>query len=337
MTLLKLARITGFIALAAIAGSAFSQAQPERGIVRVAGDLYRAQNNQHYTVFLVTPAGIILSDTINEDFSEWLKNELDTRFGLPVRYVLYSHHHWDHASGGRVFADTAEFVGQAAMQQALAMPSSGTPLPADAAAMDRNRNGRLESSEATGGYAAQFENYDDNRDGALSGAEIARGPIANVYPANRHFDDRTTISLGGKSVEMIHIGPTHAPDMSVLRFPDEDAAFLVDFISAKRLPFQNLPDVDVDELISTIRRVEGFDFSIVVGGHGAIGTKADVAAHREYIEELRDAVAAGLAAGLNLEQLKATIDMGSYSDWTNYAAWLPLNIEGMHRILTAEN
>ena len=133
MTLLKLARITCLITLAAIAGSAYAQAEPERGIVQVSGDLYRAQNNQHFTVFLVTPEGIILSDTINEDFSNWLKNELDARFGLPVRYVLYSHHHWDHASGGRVFADTAEFVGHAAMRQALAMPSSGAPLPSDAA------------------------------------------------------------------------------------------------------------------------------------------------------------------------------------------------------------
>ena len=68
-------------------------------IVNVAGNLYRAQNNNHFTVFLATPAGIILADPINTAFATWLKAELAQRFGVPVRYVLYSHHHWDHVGG----------------------------------------------------------------------------------------------------------------------------------------------------------------------------------------------------------------------------------------------
>ena len=84
------------------------------------GQLYRAQNNNHYTVFLVTPEGIIMSDPINRDFARWLKAEIATRFKVPVRYVLYTHRDWDHASGGVVFADTAEFVGHRNMLAALA-------------------------------------------------------------------------------------------------------------------------------------------------------------------------------------------------------------------------
>ena len=60
-----------------------------------------------------TSEGIILADPINTDFAKWLKSELDSRFpGIPVRYVIYSHSHWDHIEGGAVFADTAQFVGQ---------------------------------------------------------------------------------------------------------------------------------------------------------------------------------------------------------------------------------
>ncbi|HEU4620554.1 MAG TPA: MBL fold metallo-hydrolase [Gammaproteobacteria bacterium] len=50
-------------------------------------------------------------DPIGVDFARWLKSELDARFGVPVRYVVYSHSHFDHAQGGRAFADTAVFVG----------------------------------------------------------------------------------------------------------------------------------------------------------------------------------------------------------------------------------
>jgi len=325
------------LALVGASGIAQAQTEPVRGIEQITDTLYRAQNNQHFTVFLVTSEGIVVSDTINREFSEWLRNELDERFGIPVRYVLYSHHHWDHASGGAVFADTAEFVGQEAMAPALAMPAADTSLPANVAAMDGNGNSRIERSEAEANFVAQFNNYDANGDGALTGAEIARGPVADVFPANRLFDDRITITLGGQSVELTHIGPTHSPDMSVLRFPDQNAVFLVDFLSIKRMPFQTLPGYDIDELVSTIRGVEAMDFSIAIGGHGDVGTKADVSAHREYLEELRESVAAGIAVGQSLEELQATIDMGAYSDWINYDSWLPLNIQGMHRILTQEN
>ena len=104
---------------------------PQRGIVNVTGQLYRAQNNNHYTVFLVTPDGIILSDPINRDFGRWLKAEMASRFKVPVRYVHYTHRDWDHASGGVVFADTAEFVGHRNMLAglaALALNSAVSPL-----------------------------------------------------------------------------------------------------------------------------------------------------------------------------------------------------------------
>lgn len=89
-----------------------TQKPPVREITQVTGDLYRVRNNNHYTSFYVTPGGIILADPINADFGVWLKAELAKRFpGAPVRYVIYSHHHQDHASGAAVFNDTAEVVG----------------------------------------------------------------------------------------------------------------------------------------------------------------------------------------------------------------------------------
>ena len=329
----KLAAAWAIASILAAATAADAQ-PPARGIEELKPGLFRAQNNQHYTVFLLTPAGIILSDPISTEFAQWLRAELDERFDVPVRYVLYSHHHWDHASGGEVFADTAEFVGQEAMSAKLALPAATTPLPATVAAVDENRDGRLERSEASGALADQFALHDANGDGVLSGAEVVRGPLAEVHPPGRLFTDRTTVTLGGKSVEMIHIGPTHSEDMTVLRFPAEEAVFLVDFISLKRMPFRNLPGVDVDQLIATIAAVEELDFSMAIGGHGSVGDKSDVAAHRRYLTELRAAVAAGIERGETLLQLQATLPFEEYRDWANYREWRTENIAGMHAILT---
>ena len=202
--------ITAFV-LAACAGA---QEEPERSIVEIGEDLYRAQNGGHYTVFLVTDEGIILSDPINTDFSMWLKTELDNRFGMPVRYVLYSHHHWDHASGGSVFEETAQFVGHENMLGQLAMPSADTALPADAAGMDSNGNGQLEQSEASGFYGAQFSLFDQDSNGVINGAEATRGALKDVVAPGLTYRDRLTVTLGGKSVELIYTGNmSHTDDM----------------------------------------------------------------------------------------------------------------------------
>jgi glyoxylase-like metal-dependent hydrolase (beta-lactamase superfamily II) len=96
--------------LAALAGGAQAQTEAKRGITRIAGDLYRFQNNYHYSVFLVTPAGIIATDPIDAAAAQWLKRELASRFDKPVKYLIYSHDHRDHIAGGEVFADTAIVV-----------------------------------------------------------------------------------------------------------------------------------------------------------------------------------------------------------------------------------
>ena len=94
----------------ASAAPASAQDDPVRSITHIAGDLYRFQNQFHFNVFLVTPDGIIVTDPINADAATWLKAELDARFGVPVKYLVYSHDHADHISGGEVFADTATVV-----------------------------------------------------------------------------------------------------------------------------------------------------------------------------------------------------------------------------------
>ena len=98
------------LVLAALSALASAQT-PIRAITTITGNLYRFQNNGHYSVFLVTPAGIIATDPIDKDAAGWLKAEIAKRFTVPVKFVIYSHGHGDHASGGEVFADTATFVG----------------------------------------------------------------------------------------------------------------------------------------------------------------------------------------------------------------------------------
>ena len=84
----------------------------KRSITNVSGEVYRFQNNFHYSVFVVTDDGIVFADPINKDAANWVKAEMDKRFGKSVTRLVYSHSHFDHASGGTVFTDTATTIVQ---------------------------------------------------------------------------------------------------------------------------------------------------------------------------------------------------------------------------------
>ena len=102
----------------------------DRSITKITGDLYRFQNRAHYSVFLVTPEGILVTDPINADAAKWLKAELANRFpGVPIRYLVYSHSHADHISGGEVFADTATVVSHERAKQRIVAEQVHTAIP----------------------------------------------------------------------------------------------------------------------------------------------------------------------------------------------------------------
>ena len=269
--------LSALIVFLSLAGSASAQqGQPTRSIVNITGDLYRAQNNNHFNVFLVTPDGIVMTDPINREFSLWLKSEFARRYDVPVRYVLYSHPDWDHASGGVVFADTAEFIGHENIPAALALPGGNPALPDNVRDMDANGNGLIERAEASGNTADRFGLIDENRDQLLSGAEMIRGAVNDVYPPTTTFSDRHTVTLGGKRVLLVYTGEAHDPASAVIYFPDERTVFGADTLQAKRFPGGLGPNVGA--WIDAMSTVNELDYDVAATGHAMMGTKADIVA-----------------------------------------------------------
>ena len=314
----------GFTASLSVVVPAHAQQAQNYEITQVADGLYRAANNSHRTVFLVTDEGIILADPVNNEFATWLKSELDERYDVPVRYVLYSHHHWDHASGGAAFRDTATYVAQKGMAAALA-----APLPSNAAFLDVNGNGRLERNEATGGYAARFDNYDANGDNVLSGAEIN----VDIHPPDLLYEDHMVVTLGGQRVELIHPDPAHSDDMTVLYFPEQRVGFGVDYINVRRLP-GGLDIYSFDQYASAIGTMLALDIDTVVPGHGNVGRREDLAEYMGFLREVQAEVSAAIADDQSLEQVQRSVQLSEYSDWLAFDARRESLIANAYRMLT---
>jgi glyoxylase-like metal-dependent hydrolase (beta-lactamase superfamily II) len=305
-----------------------------REIGKLTGDVYYARYDDYVSAFMVTPEGIVLVEPVGTEQATWLKGELARRFNQPVKYVIYSHSHGDHASGAAVFADTARIVGHEALVGLLALPPSNTALPQNLKAQDTNGNGRIEKTEAQGQVAALFDSYDVDGDSIVSGAEATRGPLKFVRPPDLTFSAPVNIRLGGKLVEVIPMPTDHAPDNTVVRFVDgSNVVFASDWITNARVPFG--PNITLPSEIAKIKQVEGLDFEHFVCSHGRLGTKADVTANLRYREAVVAAVAEAVKGGKTLEQTRDTVLMSDYASWEFYEQQRPLNVAGAYRLQTA--
>jgi glyoxylase-like metal-dependent hydrolase (beta-lactamase superfamily II) len=330
-----LAIVITAVAAFGLSSAASAQTMPEREITNVTGDLYRFREIRHVGMFLVTSDGIIVVDPTNPGLAAWLKDELDRRFGLPVRYVIYSHSHNDHASGGEVFADTATFIGHENMRRNLEKPPADAPLLPRERLWDTNGSGRIELSEANS-YAAQaFDLLGIDKSAGLTRSDIweVRFGGGATVPPEIYYSDEMTVRLGGKTVELHYFGLGHTDDMSVVLFPDERTIYTVDALTPNRLPFEDLDGCYLPEWLDWLRHVGELDFDIISPGHEAPGTKADVAEQIGYMSDLIDAVQTGIDAGKTKQELVDTVLLEQYAHMREYVNWRASNVAGAYEIL----
>ncbi|HEY0960904.1 MAG TPA: MBL fold metallo-hydrolase [Pseudomonadales bacterium] len=320
--------------------------RPNFQIVPIAGNLYRSGNGAWHSIFLVTDDGILLADPLNPAHAEWLKNELDTRFpGKPVKYVIYSHSHWDHVEGAAVFDDTATIVAHEGVLRN--MDGRYPNMPGDM--IDRNGNGNFDREDidvptladpGICGMSTQFfDQVDIDKDGIVPPAEFQR----NIVKPELVYSQNMTITLGGKTVELMHPGKNHGDDMTVVLFPEERVVFATDMIADAlvRNDIRSLPSAcgpldghPIDEWIRSYEAVYALDFDAFAGGHGGFFTKADVALPIQFLKDLQSEVQAAIDAGKTLDEMKQEIRLEQYSDWAYYEMLREKNIEAVYLNLT---
>src|SRR5579862_9815990 len=118
----------GFAALAALTASvwtapALAQQPPQQAAptapppfatTKVTDNVYIFRYGGHQSMFVVTPAGVIATDPIS--LRRPAKPYIDAIQAVtkaPIKYVVYSHSHFDHTAGGKPFKDLgATFVAQ---------------------------------------------------------------------------------------------------------------------------------------------------------------------------------------------------------------------------------
>ena len=106
---------------------------PTDEVIQFADDTYAFFSGGYVSLFIVTDDGVIATDPSSQfdtGRAERLKAAIAELTDQPVRYLIYSHDHGDHATGGAVFADTATFVSHRnAVEKIAALGDPNTPVP----------------------------------------------------------------------------------------------------------------------------------------------------------------------------------------------------------------
>src|SRR3954447_18358599 len=75
--------------------------------------VYIFRNGNHQSMFIVTKDGVIATDQIaygrppgGQQYVDEIKKVTDK----PIKYLIYSHHHFDHIAGGKAFKDAGARV-----------------------------------------------------------------------------------------------------------------------------------------------------------------------------------------------------------------------------------
>lgn len=130
-----LGTVTGIMSLAAVvffAATPQSAAQggPKFELTKVAENVYSFRAFVHRNMIVVTDDGVIISDPLNPFAAKMMMAEIKKLTDKPVKYVIYSHNHWDHIAGGAIFKAQGAKIVQHELGAKATRPNK-TVVPAD--------------------------------------------------------------------------------------------------------------------------------------------------------------------------------------------------------------
>jgi cyclase len=130
------------------------------------------------------------------------------------------------------------------------------------------------------------------------------------------FDDGVTLHLNGDTLHVVHVADAHTDGDSLVHWQKANVLHMGDtFFHQFSLPFIDLSSGgSIDGLIAAVDKGLAWsnETTRIIPGHGPVASKADLAAYRAMLVDVRTKVAAGIAAKHTLAQIQATKPAARY-------------------------
>jgi phosphoglycerate dehydrogenase-like enzyme/glyoxylase-like metal-dependent hydrolase (beta-lactamase superfamily II) len=198
----------------------------------------------------------------------------------PIRYVLDTHHHGDHAWGNAVWVKAGATI-LAHRNAARLLRLTG---PADFAAAGKGPMGRKDVREST------------------------------LKMPSLIFDDRLVLDDGTQRVEFLHFGHSHTIGDAVAWLPRHKILCTGD--ACVNGAYNYMGQSDSASWIRCLGKMQELDVKLVAPGHGPLADKELLTKQKCYFQELRRQVKKGIDEGKEVEDIIKNVSMPWYKEWT---------------------
>ncbi|MFV1989006.1 MAG: MBL fold metallo-hydrolase [Gemmatimonadota bacterium] len=286
----------------------FTEIVPGVYHARGIGDLVVGSNS----AVVINDSDVLLVDShITPAAATRLLEELKTLTDKPVRYVVNTHWHFDHAHGNQVYPPEVEIISHEATRAVIAAGGSISgrsydsfigALPDRIAAMEATIDTMTDAS-------ARAES-----EAALDRQRIYYAQTQEVVPVapNTTLSERMTLYKGDREIRFLFFGRGHTEGDVVVYLPNERVLISGDLITAG-VPYMG--DGFVEDWIETLEHLKSLDFDWIVPGHGMPYQDPDRVGYLQ--DYFRDFLAQGRAlhaAGVSAEDAAARIDMTAHAE-----------------------
>ena len=142
------------------------------------------------------------------------------------------------------------------------------------------------------------------------------------------FDGRIELDLGGRTIEVIEVGPAHTAGDAILHVPEAATVFTGDILFIGGTPI--VWAGPVANWIRACDRLIELDARTLVPGHGPVTDNDGVRAVKGYLEYIADEARQRFDAGMDARDAADDIELGQYAD-LGEAERIVQNVEQIYR------
>jgi glyoxylase-like metal-dependent hydrolase (beta-lactamase superfamily II) len=150
------------------------------------------------------------------------------------------------------------------------------------------------------------------------------------------FKDRVTLHLGGKEIQVLHLGRAHTQGDSIVFVPQDRIAYLSEVFFSDEFP--NMAQGFGVSWLRVLEAAEMLEADIFVPGHGRIPddpreTRASLRRLRQLLADARDAIQREIARGATEDQAVAAVKLQQYEHLPTFAAQREVSVRRMYKEL----
>jgi glyoxylase-like metal-dependent hydrolase (beta-lactamase superfamily II) len=242
-----------------------------------------------------------------------LLKELKNVTDKPVRYVVNTHFHFDHAHGNQVFPDDVEIIGHEFTREKLAAGASKNGrswdlfvggLPARITEMEAQLKAAQDASDT-----AKAEELKKNIEVQKRYQEATAA--IEVDPPTTTLSERMTLFRGGREIQLLYFGRGHTGGDVVVYLPREKVVATGDLLTAG---LSYMGDGYLEEWPETLEKLKSLDFEVVLPGHGeAFRDREKIDWFQAYLRDLAPKIAKAHADGVSAADAAKQIDMTAHA------------------------